>query len=166
MPTSGLAWSIGRAGTDLLHILTSGLMGLALYYAFQKGKYLRLILTYLMVVILHGSWNFFSLWAGFYSFIIPIGSAPAGPTLTVSSRIPAFISPIGLGVLVLGYAGTFVLAQRQPPPVSGNCIPTRGQHRYPCLPARQRVIPTNYPWVKERLNRRHKRSTQAHKARI
>jgi hypothetical protein len=87
---------IGRAGTDLLHILTSGLMGLALYYAFQKGKYLRLVLTYLLVIVIHGSWNFFSLWAGIYPFIIP-----TAPALTAASRMPAFISPIGLAVLVL-----------------------------------------------------------------
>jgi hypothetical protein len=88
---------IGRAGTDLLHILTSGLMGLALFYAFREGKTLRLVLTYLAVVLIHGLWNFFSLWAGFYTFIIP-----SGPTLNATNRLPAYISPIGLAILVVG----------------------------------------------------------------
>ncbi|HEX7432215.1 MAG TPA: PrsW family glutamic-type intramembrane protease [Anaerolineaceae bacterium] len=87
---------IGRAGTDLLHILTSGLMGLALFYAFREGKTLRLVLTYLTVVLIHGLWNFFSLWAGFYTFIIP-----SGPALTATNRLPAYISPIGLAILVV-----------------------------------------------------------------
>ena len=53
-------WSlivIARIGTSLIHILTSGLMGLALVLAWREQRYLRLALTYLMAVVIHGLWN-------------------------------------------------------------------------------------------------------------
>jgi hypothetical protein len=58
---SGNILPIARAGTDLLHIVTTGLMGWALVSAFQEKKFLRLGLTYLTVVLLHGIWNALSL---------------------------------------------------------------------------------------------------------
>ena len=88
---------IGRAGTDLLHILTSGLMGAALVYAWKNGKYLRLILTYLLAVAIHGTWNTISLWAGIDNLILP-----AGPASIDALKIPSSLSPVGLGLMVLG----------------------------------------------------------------
>lgn len=46
-----------RIGTGLLHITTSGLMGMAIYLAWRERRYLRLLGTYLLVVLLHGVWN-------------------------------------------------------------------------------------------------------------
>ncbi len=59
----GEAWwftVIGRVGTGLLHILTSGLMGWALVSAWRDGNYVRVGLTYLVNVIVHGLWNLFA----------------------------------------------------------------------------------------------------------
>ncbi len=95
--TQWLGTVLGRGGTDLLHILTAGLMGAALIYAWQSGKYWRLVLTYLSVVLIHGLWNFFSLWSGFYSFI-----APTPVALPVNNSLLGYISPLGLGILVIG----------------------------------------------------------------
>jgi hypothetical protein len=53
--------STGRAGSDLLHIVTAGLMGWALVGAWRERKFLKLGLTYLVVVLLHGIWNALSL---------------------------------------------------------------------------------------------------------
>ena len=96
-PSQWVSVIIGRAGTDLLHILTSGLMGAAIVYAWKDGKYLRLILTYLLAVVIHGTWNTISLWAGYDSFILPAGQASAN-----ALKIPALLSPVGLGVMALG----------------------------------------------------------------
>jgi len=46
-----------RIGTGLLHITTSALMGGAIYMAIRKRRYLRLLGTYLLAVLLHGLWN-------------------------------------------------------------------------------------------------------------
>jgi hypothetical protein len=46
-----------RIGTGLLHITTSALMGAAIVLAWRERKYLRLIGTYLLAILLHGLWN-------------------------------------------------------------------------------------------------------------
>ena len=46
-----------RIGTGLLHITTSALMGGAIFAALRARRYLRLLGTYLLVVLLHGLWN-------------------------------------------------------------------------------------------------------------
>ena len=56
---AGLLFS--RIGTGLLHITTSALMGAAIVSAWRERRYLRLIGTYLFVVLLHGLWNAFAM---------------------------------------------------------------------------------------------------------
>jgi len=46
-----------RIGTGLLHITTSALMGAAIVLAWRERRYLRLLGTYLLAVLLHGLWN-------------------------------------------------------------------------------------------------------------
>lgn len=46
-----------RIGTGLLHITTSALMGAAIVTAFRERRYLRLLGTYFLAVLLHGLWN-------------------------------------------------------------------------------------------------------------
>lgn len=46
-----------RIGTGLLHITTSAIMGGAIYLAIREKRYLRLLGTYLLAVLLHGLWN-------------------------------------------------------------------------------------------------------------
>lgn len=48
---------VARIGTAIIHILTTSLMGWALVLAWRQKRYLRLLGTYLGVVILHGAWN-------------------------------------------------------------------------------------------------------------
>lgn len=57
---SGQGWAslaAGRAGTILLHITTTALVGWAMAKAWQTGAYLRLGAAYLAAVGLHGLWN-------------------------------------------------------------------------------------------------------------
>ncbi len=46
-----------RVGTGLLHITTSALMGAAIVTAWRERRYLRLLGTYFLAVLLHGLWN-------------------------------------------------------------------------------------------------------------
>ncbi len=57
---AGTQWGItmlGRAGTSLMHIAASGLVGYALVSAWEKRRYLHLAAAYLLAVALHGTWN-------------------------------------------------------------------------------------------------------------
>jgi RsiW-degrading membrane proteinase PrsW (M82 family) len=49
-----------RIGTGLLHITTSALMGAAIVITWRQRRYLRLIGSYFLVVLLHGLWNTFA----------------------------------------------------------------------------------------------------------
>jgi hypothetical protein len=103
-PTSGDQWAsiaIGRAGTDLLHVLTAGLMGWALVGAWRNGKILQLGLTYFLCVITHGLWNALALWMG----ITPV--LPITPGEIPFSQSLGIFAPAGL--LVLAVVMLFVL---------------------------------------------------------
>lgn len=53
-----------RAGTGLLHIITAGVNGWALVSTWNDGKWLRIALTYVLTVLVHGLWNFFAILMG------------------------------------------------------------------------------------------------------
>ena len=52
---------VARMGTAIVHTLATGLMGYALARAWQRRKIGQLLGTYLGVVLLHGTWNAFSM---------------------------------------------------------------------------------------------------------
>jgi hypothetical protein len=62
---------VARLGTDVLHILTTGIMGWGLATAWSgKGRgYWTVILSYLASVLLHGLWNFQTIAAGISQFV-------------------------------------------------------------------------------------------------
>ncbi len=55
---------IGRSGTTLMHIFTAGITNWALVGAIQERKWMRLTLTFLAAIALHGIWNASSLGMG------------------------------------------------------------------------------------------------------
>jgi hypothetical protein len=60
MTSSGEEWVVqvvARIGAAIVHIFTAGLMGWALAVAWKQKRYLRLGLTYLLAVGIHGTWN-------------------------------------------------------------------------------------------------------------
>jgi len=59
-----LFMAVGRAGTGVLHILASGLVGWGLAKAWGDGKWLSLALLTLGAFVLHGVWNVFALISG------------------------------------------------------------------------------------------------------
>lgn len=86
---------VGRAGTALLHITTSALIGWGLANAWQNEEYSRLGICYLLSVILHGLWNGLNVLTGLGSVLEPETSG--------LEWIPSFstAAPIGLVVLVI-----------------------------------------------------------------
>jgi len=66
---------IGRVGTGLLHVTTAGILGRAMAKSWQDGRYSRISLTYLEMIVLHGTWNFFALLLAVKSAVIPIESS-------------------------------------------------------------------------------------------
>lgn len=100
---SSEAWpfAVGvRAGTSLLHIMLSGLMGYAIVGAFQEKRFGRLIVTYLTVVSIHGIWNACAIGAG----LSAVGESLGKPEW-LTTFLPASIG----GILVLGVGMFFVL---------------------------------------------------------
>jgi hypothetical protein len=94
----GADWAVlaaGRAGTGLLHITTTALLGWALAAAWQDGSYLRLGATYLLSCALHGLWNALSILGGLAG---QFGDPPANINLMNNL---GQIAKISLGVLIV-----------------------------------------------------------------
>jgi hypothetical protein len=99
---SSEAWpfAVGvRAGTSLLHIMLSGLMGYAIVGAFQEKRFGQLAATYLGVVAIHGIWN---------ACAIGAGLSASGETLGKPEWLTTFLPASVAGILVLGM-GMFVV---------------------------------------------------------
>lgn len=95
---TGEMWAtvmIARVGTALLHILTTGLMGWALASAFGSRRYLRLGITYLTAVLIHGVWNGIALLWGIWQFDL------SGPFQGGFVGQLVALAPYGLGLLVV-----------------------------------------------------------------
>jgi hypothetical protein len=85
----------GRAGTALLHITTTALVGWAMALAWQNGDYLRLGATYLLAVGLHSFWNMLNVFSGLSIIFEDIPQE-----MQILSRT-AQIAPAALVILVL-----------------------------------------------------------------
>ncbi len=88
-----------RAGTSLLHMITTGLIGWALASAWRDRSYPRVIGSYLAAVALHGSWNGLTLLA--LTGFVP-SSAAAFVALLQPLGAIAPLGLVGLTVLSLG----------------------------------------------------------------
>lgn len=100
----GLIVSI-RAGTSLLHITTSGLVGWGIISLFKDKKFGRFIGAYLASVLIHGIWNAAAAGAG----ISVIGESIGKPEW-VYTIAPAFVC--GLSILLIGML-TFLMASNR-----------------------------------------------------
>jgi hypothetical protein len=101
MAEDWLFMAIGRAGTGVLHMLASGLVGWGLASAWRDGKWVFLGLMTLGAFILHGLWNALSLVFGVMPLYI-IGNEPSlGQSLL-------FYMPI-IGLLLLSVLGIILI---------------------------------------------------------
>ena len=97
---SWLALIAARAGTALLHITTAGLSGWALTSSWRDGSYLRVGFTYLLVVFLHGAWNFLAV-------TVAVGSLMEGNTPNFFASL-APVAPWIMGALVAAFFATLM----------------------------------------------------------
>ena len=111
LSSRGDEWSslvLARTGTSAVHILTAGLTGWALAMAWQKRRYLQLLLAYLCSVAIHGLWNGLTL---MYSFnllsTMEDSSWLSGVVHSVGSS-----APFALVILALGCFGGLVITNR------------------------------------------------------
>lgn len=78
LPGDWLYTVTGRVGTGLLHIFTAGLNGWALASTWQDGRQLRVGMTYILTVLIHGAWNFFAVLMGLHNLEdVPLSLSPA-----------------------------------------------------------------------------------------
>ena len=104
----GSGWSVVvlvRAGTSLLHMTTSGLMGFAIVELFQRKRLGRFLATYLAAVLLHGLWNACAIGAGLAS----VGEMVGRPEWIWD--LPAALG--GISVLSVGIFFVLVAANRR-----------------------------------------------------
>jgi len=105
--------AIGRAGTALLHITTTALVGWALANAWETGSYIRLGLTYLLSAGLHGLWNALSVLSG-------LGAQVENPPesmrflIGLSQSAPAGIIVLGLALFFLLWGGNRMMRAPHP----------------------------------------------------
>lgn len=88
-----LFMAIGRAGTGVLHMLASGLVGWGLAKAWLNRNWIFLVLTTIAAFLFHGLWNGFALVSGF----APIYILGEEPTLGQSFL---FFAPVFVLLLV------------------------------------------------------------------
>ncbi len=96
-----LFMAIGRAGTGILHMLASGLVGWGLAKLWQDGKWLFSGLMLLGAILLHGVWNAVALVSGVAPLYI------YGPEVTISQTLLFYLPVISL--LILSAIGLFLM---------------------------------------------------------
>lgn len=97
-------WSVivsARAGTSLLHLFASGLVGWGIVSAFKERRFGRLAAAYLAAVLIHGVWNAAAIGAG----LSAIGESIGKPEW-LFTVLPALLC----GLLVMGFGMFAVLA--------------------------------------------------------
>ena len=95
-----------RAGTSLLHMTASGIMGWGIVSAFKEKKYGRLIGAYLSAVLIHGVWNAAAAGAG----ISALGESIGKPEWLFNFT-PALVC--GLLVLAIGMFAVLIASNRK-----------------------------------------------------
>jgi len=103
-------WGIvvfARIGTDLVHILGTGLMGWAMAVTWQDKKYLRLLGIYLLVALNHGIWNAQAILVGVSGLAEFIPNSLASITWVSTASI------IGLSMQVIIMAGVLIGMNRR-----------------------------------------------------
>jgi hypothetical protein len=106
---SSASWPIivsVRAGTSLLHITASGLVGWGIVSAFRENKIARFFAAYFSAVAIHGIWNACAIGAG-----ISIIGELIGKTEWIFNIIPAAIG--GMTILGFGIFAVLIASNRK-----------------------------------------------------
>ncbi|NSW53029.1 MAG: PrsW family intramembrane metalloprotease [Anaerolineae bacterium] len=92
---------IARYGTSILHMSTAALLGWALMKSFHDHRYIRAAGAYLVVVALHGAWNFFTMLQAFSTFSVATVRFPMTLTPVAPFAMVALVL-IGIAILLQG----------------------------------------------------------------
>jgi hypothetical protein len=95
-----------RAGTSLLHMTVSGLVGWGIVSAFHEKKVLRFFAAYFAAVSIHGIWNACAIGAGISTFGEFLGKPE-----WLFNIIPAALC--GMSVLVIGMFAVLIASNRK-----------------------------------------------------
>lgn len=98
-----IAWSVivsARAGTSLLHLVTSGLVGWGIASAFREKRFWRLAAAYFAAVLIHGIWN---------AAAAGTGLSTLGESVGRPEWLFTFLPALLCGMLVLGIGMVAVL---------------------------------------------------------
>ncbi len=88
---------VGRVGTGLLHLTLTGFNGWALASSWKDGKTIRVGLTYVITVLVHGAWNLFALLMG----LNMVGEEfELNVNQTLAASAPWVLAALALGMLV------------------------------------------------------------------
>ena len=101
----GTEWAslvVGRSGTSLLHILTTGLTSWALVSAWREHKYLRLAGIFTLSVLLHAIWNSISVLNAFGWLMDSVPGSPEWLSGAAHSAIYALGIQAGMMFALLG----------------------------------------------------------------
>lgn len=85
---------LARAGTGLMHMLASGLIGYGIYFAWHQRRWSRLLGLYLVSAMLHGLWN---------ALAIGVSLSALGSQLGLE-RVNAWVAPTvgGISIFAIG----------------------------------------------------------------
>lgn len=112
---------VGRAGTGLLHIVTTGLNGWALAASWKDGKTIRIGAIYILTVLLHGLWNFFAVLMGIGQVGVEF-AVSIDPVLTQSaSWVLAALALLLLAILI--FMNRKLRTAVLPPPILSAALP-------------------------------------------
>jgi hypothetical protein len=93
---------IGRTGTGLLHMVTSGFVGWGLVLAWRKRNYVSLVGAYMLAVFLHGLWNMTSVFMA-VEMLFPDGEVGSEFLTVMGQAGPWFIGILSLVLLMMLY---------------------------------------------------------------
>jgi RsiW-degrading membrane proteinase PrsW (M82 family) len=111
------AWAFAvtaRAGTSLLHMLTSALFGWGIVHARRENTYLRLVLTYLTAMLIHGLWNGLSLFALVSTLDIPSSNVIFTLIQPLGRIAPAGLIALTLMSFAILASGNYLLREKLP----------------------------------------------------
>lgn len=100
-PEDWLFAAIGRAGTGVLHMLGSGLVGWGLAKTWGQGKWLFLGLTTIAAILFHGLWNGLALAAGFVPILVLDTDPTLGQTLLFHIPLIALLVLAAVALLLI-----------------------------------------------------------------
>lgn len=101
VPKDWLFLALGRAGTGVLHMLTSGVVGWGLAKAWRDGKWLFSALTLFAAIVLHAVWNVLALVTGLAPQFLLDADRTLGQTLLYNAPMVLLLLISALAMILI-----------------------------------------------------------------